>query len=83
MNFNFFDWLRNGVKSSVLLGVTDAVNTMGMPPDEETSKDKILSFLQKETQSPQRRIPAPGSSNGNRKAALGRSINDLNVAKEA
>jgi len=82
MNFNFFDWIRLGVKDSVLLGVTDAVNTMGLPP-EEASRDKILSFLQEETQSTQRRrLPSPSASTtGQRK--LGRSINDVHTAKEA
>ena len=89
MNFNFFDWIRLGVKDSVLLGVTDAVNTMGMPP-EESSRDKILSFLQKETQSTEpRRLPSPeakakakakASTAGQRK--LGRSLNDVHTAKE-
>ena len=29
VNVNFFDWMRNGVKQSVLLGVSDAIETMG------------------------------------------------------
>ena len=76
MDFNFFNWIRMGVKDSVLLGVTDAANAMGMPP-EETSRDKILSFLQEETQSPRggRRLPSAGPSTGGQRK-LGRGISD-------
>ena len=82
MNFNFFDWIRDGVKRSVLLGVSDAVQTMGMPQEEESSKDKILSFLQDETDtaSPRRRVTGSGAG-GQRK--LGRSLNDIQAAREA
>jgi len=80
MNFNFFDWLRNGVKDSVLHGVSDAVNTMGMPP-EESNKDKILGFLKSNTENepPARRINNGSSSNVKK---LGRSLTDI-AAKEA
>lgn len=35
MDFNFFGWLRDGVRRSVLLGVTDAVEELGAPNAEE------------------------------------------------
>ena len=79
MNFNFFDWIRDGVRRSVLMGVSEAVETMGMPPDEEASKDKILAFLQSEE--PQKITSAPpgrrltGGSSSTRK--LGRSIAEI------
>ncbi|MDR0703700.1 MAG: hypothetical protein LBF88_01800 [Planctomycetaceae bacterium] len=84
MNFNFFEWVRDGVKRSVLLGVSDAVETMGMPHDEESSKDKILSFLQDNSRvhSSQRRI-SNGSSATSAQRKLGRSISDIHAAKEA
>ena len=81
MNFNFFDWVRDGVKRSVLLGVSDAVQTMGMPQDEESSKDKILSFLQDDSQADMPRRRVSGVSTGQRK--LGRSISDIHGTKEA
>lgn len=31
MDFNFFGWLRDGVRRSVLLGVSDAVEEIGSP----------------------------------------------------
>ena len=81
MNFNFFDWVRDGVKRSVLLGVSDAVDTMGMPTDQESSKDKILSFLQddseKQISGPQRRR-LPGTTS----KKLGRSISEIHSPAE-
>jgi len=80
MDFNFFDWLRNGVKNSVLHGVNDAVNTMGMPP-EDSSKDKVLGWLKssENNEAPVRRINS-GTSAGQKK--LGRSLSEIAV-KEA
>jgi hypothetical protein len=76
MSFNFFDWVRDGVKNSVLLGVSDAANTMGMPPDDST-KDKILGFLKNDTndEPPIRRISNGTAPAGTKK--LGRSLNDI------
>ena len=81
MSFNFFDWVREGVQKSILLGVSDAVNTMGMPPDD-SSKDKILGFLKNDAdhEVPVRRIANGTASTGTKK--LGRSLNDI-AAKEA
>ena len=31
MNFNFFGWIRDGVRDAVLLGVSDAVDEIGAP----------------------------------------------------
>ena len=79
MNFNFFEWFRNAIKRAFLLGVSDAVETLGLPHDEEASKDKILPFLQSEepqklsSTPPSRRLT--GGSSSPRK--LGRSIAEI------
>jgi hypothetical protein len=45
MNFNFFSWIRSGVRQSVLLGVSDAVQQIGVPPNsEEVSKGLLEVF---------------------------------------
>ncbi|MDR0520856.1 MAG: hypothetical protein LBH00_03265 [Planctomycetaceae bacterium] len=82
MNYNFFDWVREGVCKSVLGGVEDAVNTLGMPPDTD-SKDKLLGFLKSDTvnEPPVRRIT--GTASGRTKA-LGRNpLGDSQTVKEA
>ncbi|MDR1382444.1 MAG: hypothetical protein LBJ67_01150 [Planctomycetaceae bacterium] len=85
MDFNFFDWIKNGVKWSVLRGVDEAVQELGTPPsDEESSKDKIFSFLQgNESQklmstntTPARRRLGSGSSSASTRK-LGRSIAEI------
>ena len=75
MNFNFFEWIREGVKRSVLLGVSDAVETMGTPHDPETSRDKIMTFLQDETETTKAKPKRVTSSKTTRK--LGRSISEI------
>ena len=81
MSFNFFDWIRDGVKRSVLLGVSDAVDVMGMPQDDESSRSKILSFLQEEgNQSERRRLSSPNNTTGSTRK-LGRSIADIHPGK--
>jgi len=76
MNFNFFDWIRDGVRRSVLLGVSDAVETMGMPPSEESSH-KLLHYFQVEENNleplPPRRI-TNSSGTTTRKSPLGRGL---------
>lgn len=83
MDFNFFEWIRQGVKKSVLLGVSDAVTQMGMPHSDEETKDKLLSFLQsdstpKVTGSSRRRLTLPADS----PRKLGRSIADIRPATD-
>jgi len=76
MNFNIFDFFRNGVKTSILLGVTDAVNTMGMPHDD-TTKEQILPFLRNDAcAEPQVRRITNGTAPAGQKK-LGRSLNDI------
>ena len=81
MNFNFFDWVRDGVKRSVLMGVTDAVETMGMPMDEKSSKDKILSFLQNDS-GKQVEAPSRRRLGGSTSKKLGRSISEIHSPTE-
>lgn len=81
MNFNFFDWMRDGVKRSVLLGVSDAVEQMGQPHDEETAKEKILGFLQGDESTGRVSKRLPTSTSGQKK--LGRSISDIHPTKSS
>ncbi|MGL4944277.1 MAG: hypothetical protein ACRC46_13935 [Thermoguttaceae bacterium] len=76
MAFNFFEWMREGVKHSVLRGVSDAVETMGMPEDAAESRAKILKFLQEEP------VESTSETTAKRRVAgpqrkLGRSISDI------
>jgi hypothetical protein len=85
MNFNFFEWIRDAVKRSVLMGVSDAVETMGMPPEEKESKDKILGFLQqdKPKRGGRKRIGKTGGTSNTGPRKLGRSINEMHSSGSA
>lgn len=74
MNFNFFDWIRQGVKQSVLMGVSDAVGHLGTPREGDDVNQRLLSFLQ---ESPAAVAPARqiGASPKHRK--LGRTLEDM------
>lgn len=68
MDFNFFNWLRNGVKKSVLLGVADAIDEIGVPDNDDQFQKKIAAAVTQDTKK--------GSGKGQRR--LGRSLKELN-----
>jgi hypothetical protein len=46
MSANFFEWIRDGVRQSVLLGVSDAIEELGTPAQgEETHPESPPSWL--------------------------------------
>lgn len=46
MNVNFFEWLRDGVRQSVLLGVSDAIEQIGTPADSDDLHPNVAALLQ-------------------------------------
>jgi len=76
-----FNWIRDGVKQSVLLGVSDAIDTIGSPEENRSLNPALLSFakqplaMQAEAridEPAQRKLP--GASGRKR---LGRSLSDI------
>ncbi len=47
MNVNFFGWIREGVKQSVIGGVSDAIEQLGTP-DSQDASPQVLSFLRQD-----------------------------------
>ena len=45
MNMNFFQWLRDGVRQSVLMGVSDAVEQIGVPETDEKPQPALAAIL--------------------------------------
>ncbi|MEM8666483.1 MAG: hypothetical protein AAGG48_03140 [Planctomycetota bacterium] len=45
MNVNFFEWLRDGVRQSVLLGVSDAIEQIGAPEDTDKLHPNVAELL--------------------------------------
>ncbi len=76
-----FNWIRDGVKQSVLLGVSDAIDTIGSPDENRALNPALLSFAKHPFASqatsridepPTRKLP--GASGRKR---LGRSLRDI------
>jgi hypothetical protein len=47
-DLNFFQWIRDGVRRSVLLGISDAVEQIGEPEGGEL-KQEVLAALESKT----------------------------------
>ena len=74
MDVNFFAWLRNGVKQSVLLGVSDAIEDLGVPADADELHPGVAALLQGE-QGETKRVGSTANK-GTRKR-LGRSLKEI------
>lgn len=82
-NMNFFGWIRDGVRQSVLLGVSDAVEQLGAPAATEELHPSVVAFLQRDTGSPVPKL-SQGNASGNFNASepksrrrLGKSLKDM------
>jgi hypothetical protein len=79
MEFNLFLWIRQGVKQSVLLGVSDAIEAIGTPENADDITPRLLEFMQGDstgaTSKTGRRSP--------KRKRLGKSLRDLENAAEA
>ncbi len=80
VNVNFFEWLRSGVRQSVLLGVSDAIEQLGTPADNDEIHPGVAAFLQSE-KTEDKHIESSGASTpnarSNNRKRLGRSLKDL------
>ncbi len=74
MQFNLFAWIREGVRRSVILGVSDAVEAIGPPHGDEAWKERLVSLL--EAPATEEATSATGIAAGKRKR-LGRSLKDF------
>jgi hypothetical protein len=70
----FFGWIREGVKRSVLLGVSDALETLGTVDPNQSYQPSIAKALGSTGSSDP---SLPGTSRSPRKR-LGKSLKDLN-----
>jgi len=74
---SFYNWIRDGVKRAVLLGVSDAIDQIGAPHETEEINPRLAAMLQPVKVQP---LPAqaerPTISRNERKR-LGRSLNQI------
>lgn len=75
MSVNFFEWIRDGVRQSVLLGVSDAIEQLGTPADSDDVHPGVASFLASD-KTEKKRVGASSSGSSGRKR-LGRSLKDI------
>ena len=75
MNVNFFEWLRDGVRQSVLLGVSDAIEQIGTPADTDELHPNVAALITGTTTKPKR-----ASGNQGRKR-LGKSLKEMDAPK--
>ncbi len=77
-NMNFFGWIRDGVRQSVLLGVSDAVEQLGTPAQAEEIHPSVAGLLQLDHAAPSSpKLPGNPSSAAKSRKRLGRSLKDI------
>lgn len=73
MNVNLFQWIREGVRHSVLLGVSDAVQQIGTHPTSDDLSARLGEYLRSGAPIQSRMAgPAPAA-----RKRLGRSLKEL------
>lgn len=70
---NFFDWIRQGVKRSVLEGVADAVEHLGTPVEQDQIREQLLAYASVDTPNNTRLLETSASKPAIRRR-LGRGI---------
>jgi hypothetical protein len=80
MDVNFFAWLRNGVKQSVLLGVSDAIEDLGSPESADNLHPGVAALLRGEDSTATKRVGASGAKATANRKRLGRSLKDIEPA---
>jgi hypothetical protein len=73
MNVNFFEWLRDGARQSILLGVSDAIEQIGTPADSDELHPNVAALIQGESPKQTR------SKGGGRRKRLGKSLKDMDT----
>jgi hypothetical protein len=75
VNFNFFNWVRDGVKQSVLMGVSDAVQHLGTPREGDDVQQRLTTFLQDQSTA----TVAPRLTDNSPRRKLGRTLQDIHA----
>lgn len=71
--FNVFNWIRDGVRQSVLLGVSDALEQIGTTPDGEDGRARFQELVRRG----ELLAPTDAAKSESRPRRLGRSLKDL------
>lgn len=71
MQFNMFDWIREGVKRSVILGVSDAMESIGSPEGDDV-RARLAHLLPVPVEGGE-----PALAGAAKRKRLGRSLRDI------
>jgi hypothetical protein len=80
MDFNLFSWIRDGVRRSVMLGVADAMESVGTPPTSQDLQKSLQDFRSRIEMPMDRNALTPslaGSSAAPQRKRLGRTLKDI------
>ena len=77
MRLNLFDWIREGVRQSVLLGVSDAAEHIGNQNEAKEFSGNILSAFDQAKLSSGGEKSGAKRKGGAKKKALGRSLSNV------
>jgi hypothetical protein len=78
MNLNFFDWIRQGVRQSVLLGISDATEKIGTQEQAQAVKTHLLGSLHEGRLIEGERLGKPRT----KRKSLGRSLSQIIETEE-
>lgn len=77
MNVNVFGWIREGVRQSVLMGVADAMESIGTPPSGDDLRPKLMESIRRNSES-----AAVLAGPTGKPRRLGKSLKDLESGAE-
>jgi hypothetical protein len=80
MDFNLFHWIREGVRRSVMLGVADAIESVGSPATGE-DLHKSLQHFRSRIDAPTDKPVSGGNASAGVRKRLGRTLKDLDATK--
>ena len=81
-NMNLFNWIRDGVRQSVLLGVSDAVELLCTPAAAEDLHPSVAGFMNLQRTEETPKVGNTRGGAGSRKR-LGKSLKDIGTAAES
>ena len=76
MDLNFFQWFRSAIRQTVLLGVSDAMQSLGSPEDSEEMHPQIAALVQNNV-APEKSTTRSSTTNGRKR--LGKSLKELDA----
>ena len=77
MNVNFFEWLRDSVRQSVLLGFSDAMDQIGSPSDSDKLNANVAALVGQTNKTKPKRSPS-----GQSRKRLGKSLKEMESANQ-